>query len=82
VFCVESPDPESHFFLAYFSSSGRRFTLVNPPSHIEFSLGAHLNAALPHKIKTGQAEHSNLKVLEVKRKLSGSSMYASASRES
>lgn len=77
MFCVESPDPESHFFLAFFSSSGRRFTLVNPPSHIDLSLGAQLKASLPRKITTDHVEQSNLRVIEVKRKIGNSGIYAS-----
>ncbi|KAF5317837.1 hypothetical protein D9611_014735 [Ephemerocybe angulata] len=68
IFGVEIPDNTSLFFLAFFNSSGSRFTLVNPPSHIDLSLGAQLKAALPRKIVTDHVEQSNLRIIEVKRK--------------
>ncbi|KAF6766050.1 hypothetical protein DFP72DRAFT_1057244 [Ephemerocybe angulata] len=68
IFGVEIPDNTSSFFLAFFNSSGSRFTLVNPPSHIDLSLGAQLKAALPRKIVTDHVEQSNLRIIEVKRK--------------
>ena len=69
VFEATATDPDSEFFLAFFSKGGRQFNLVNPPSHIDLSLGAHLKAALPHRIARDEVEEdTNVRAIEVKKK--------------
>ena len=65
---MTQPDPDSEFFIAYFSQDGRRFTLVNPPNHIELSVGARLRSALPNKILSDIAVEEYTRVIEIKRK--------------
>jgi len=50
IFEVTSADIISHFFLAYFSEGGRRFTLVKPPNVVDETLGHQLKAVLPRKV--------------------------------
>lgn len=69
VFQVSATDRACQFFMAYFTSSGRRLTLVNPPSNVDVSIGAYLKTALPRKISTEHVEQSNLTIIEVKRKV-------------
>jgi hypothetical protein len=66
---MTKPDPHSEFFIAYFSQDGRRFTLVNPPNHIELSMGARLRSAHPNKILSDNAVDDYTRVIEIKRKL-------------
>ena len=69
MFEATATDADSEFFLAFFSKGGRQFNLVNPPSHIDLSLGAHLKAALPHRIARDEIEEdSNVRAIEVKKK--------------
>ncbi|KAF8807390.1 hypothetical protein BYT27DRAFT_7189478 [Phlegmacium glaucopus] len=68
IFQMTQPDPNTEFFIAYFSHDGRRFTLVNPPNHIELSMGARLRSALPNKILSDNAVEEYTRVIEVKRK--------------
>lgn len=68
IFQMTQPDPNTEFFIAYFSQDGRRFTLVNPPNHIELSLGARLRSALPNKILSDNAVEEYTRVIEIKRK--------------
>ena len=68
IFQMTQPDPKTEFFIAYFSQDGRRFTLVNPPNHIELSMGARLRSALPNKILYDNAVEEYTRVIEVKRK--------------
>ncbi|KAG2023511.1 hypothetical protein CC2G_001157 [Coprinopsis cinerea AmutBmut pab1-1] len=71
IFQVENPDLSSQFFLAYFSSSGRRLTIINAPSNVELGLNAQLKAALPRKIDTQPVMHpgstDNIRYYEIKR---------------
>jgi hypothetical protein len=67
---VTSQDYTSEFFLAYFSQRGRRLTLINPPAHIDISIGAQLKAVLPRKIGTDEVVQDNLRVVEVKKRSS------------
>ncbi|KAK2461927.1 hypothetical protein APHAL10511_006390 [Amanita phalloides] len=68
VFEATATDPNSEFFLAYFSKSGRQFNLVNPPSHIDLALGAYLKQALPHRIARDEIEEDNIRAIELKKK--------------
>lgn len=72
VFEATATDSESEFFLAFFSKGGRQFNLVNPPSHIDLSLGAHLKTVLPHRIARDEIEEdgkdSNIRAIELKKK--------------
>jgi hypothetical protein len=70
VFEVAAPEPRD-FFIAYFSSGGRKFTLVNPPNHVDLALAAHLKKALGRKLATEHVEGSNLRIIEVKKKPGG-----------
>ena len=65
---MTQPDPNTEFFIAYFSHDGRRLTLVNPPNHIELSMGARLRSALPNKVLSDNAVEEYTRVIEIKRK--------------
>jgi hypothetical protein len=65
---MTQPDPNTEFFIAYFSQDGRRFTLVNPPTHIELSIGARLRSVLPNKILSDNVVEDYTRVIEIKRK--------------
>jgi len=68
VFEATATDPDSEFFLAFFSKGGRQFNLINPPSHIDLSLGAYLKQALPHRIARDEIEEDNIRAIELKKK--------------
>ena len=68
IFQMTQPDPNTEFFIAYFSQDGRRFTLVNPPNHIELSIGARLRSVLPNKILSDNVVEEYTRVIEIKRK--------------
>jgi len=68
IFQMTQPDPSTEFFIAYFSQDGRRFTLVNPPNHIELSIGARLRSVLPNKILSDNVVEEYTRVIEIKRK--------------
>ncbi|KAF8168112.1 hypothetical protein B0H34DRAFT_792758 [Crassisporium funariophilum] len=68
IFQVTQPDPNAEFFLAYFSQDGRRVTLMNPPNHIEYSMGARLRNALPRNLVADRVVEESNRVIEVKRK--------------
>jgi hypothetical protein len=68
IFQMTQPDPNTEFFIAYFSQDGRRFTLVNPPTHIELSIGARLRSVLPNKILSDNVVEDYTRVIEIKRK--------------
>ncbi|TFK30428.1 hypothetical protein FA15DRAFT_8331 [Coprinopsis marcescibilis] len=76
IFQVQTPDPHSQFFLAYFSSSGRRLTIVNAPSHVDLSLPVQLKSALPRKISTELTTVGvdNLRIIEIKRGINSSGL--------
>lgn len=65
---MTSQDYTSEFFLAYFSQGGRRLTLINPPAHIDISIGAQLKVVLPRRIGIDEVVQDNLRVVEVKRR--------------
>jgi len=56
------------FFIAYFSHEGRRLTLIDPPNHIDISIGAHLKSVFPRKIKSDDVVEDSTRVIELKRK--------------
>ncbi|TFK41174.1 hypothetical protein BDQ12DRAFT_710985 [Crucibulum laeve] len=64
VFQVVQPDAHSNFFMAYFSQSGRRFTLIDPPEHIDLTLAAELRAILP---TNNHSDDSNNRIFELKK---------------
>ena len=68
IFQMTQPDPNIEFFIAFFSQDGRRFTLVNPPNHIELSIGARLRSVLPNKILSDNVVEDYTRVIEIKRK--------------
>ncbi|KAF8640903.1 hypothetical protein AX17_000551 [Amanita inopinata Kibby_2008] len=68
VFEATATDPDSQFFLGYFNKGGRQFNLINPPSHIDVTLGAHLKQVLPHRIARDEVENDAIRVIELKRK--------------
>ena len=68
MFEATATDPDSEFFLAFFSKGGRQFNLINPPSHIDVSLGVHLKQALPHRIARDEIEEDNIRAIEIKKK--------------
>ncbi|KAF8198966.1 hypothetical protein BJ912DRAFT_1055087 [Pholiota molesta] len=68
IFQVTQPDPRAHFFIAYFDHEGTRFTLIEPPNHIDISIGARLRSALPHKILSDQPMDEYARVIEIRKK--------------
>jgi hypothetical protein len=66
IFVVSQMDESSHFFLGYFSRNGRRVTLINPPPHIDVTIGAQLKAVLPRKIGSDRVVDDTMRVIELK----------------
>ncbi|KAF8642407.1 hypothetical protein AX16_009672 [Volvariella volvacea WC 439] len=68
VFSTNTLDPDSQFFLGYFSLDGRRFTLIDAPNDIHLSIYPWLQKVVrpPGAIKT--VVHDQLRVLEIKRR--------------
>lgn len=71
IFQVLTPDLTSQFFVAYFSQGGRRLTLINPPGHIDLSIGAMLKDVLRSKISADYVVDENIRVIEVRKKAGG-----------
>jgi hypothetical protein len=70
---VTQPNERIVFFIAYFSQEGRRLTLIDPPNHIDISIGAHLKSIFPRKIQSDNVVGENTRVIEIKRKSNNSS---------
>ncbi|KAF9478530.1 hypothetical protein BDN70DRAFT_859951 [Pholiota conissans] len=68
IFQVTQPDPRAHFFIAYFDHDGTRFTLIDPPNHIDMSIGARLRSALPPKSFYDKPMEEYARVIELKKK--------------
>lgn len=71
IFQVLAPDLTSQFFVAYFSQGGRRLTLINPPGHIDLSIGAMLKDVLRSRISADYVVDENIRVIEVRKKAGG-----------
>jgi len=70
VFRFEESDDRSHFFLACYSSNGRRLTIVNAPSSVDLALVAKLNDMMPRKLLVDVAtgvEPNVVRNIELKR---------------
>jgi len=67
VFIISQPDLTADFFLAHFSRSGHRVTLIDPPSIISEVIGANLRHALPRKIASDRVSEDNVLVIELKK---------------
>jgi len=70
---VTQPNERIVFFIAYFSQEGRRLTLIDPPNHIDISIGARLKSIFPRKIQSDDVVEENTRVIEIKRKSNNSS---------
>lgn len=69
---MTQPNERIVFFIAYFSQEGRRLTLIDPPNHIDISIGARLKSLFPRKMSDDVVEE-NTRVIEIKRKPNNSS---------
>ncbi|EIW86740.1 hypothetical protein CONPUDRAFT_78990 [Coniophora puteana RWD-64-598 SS2] len=67
IFQDSQADENADFFVANFSSSGRRMTLVKPPRRIGEQIGARLRSAWPHKIAADRSSEQNIYTVELKR---------------
>jgi len=67
VFIISQPDLTADFFLAHFSRSGHRVTLIDPPVVISEAIGANLRNALPRNIASDRVSEDNVLVIELKR---------------
>ncbi|KAF9535317.1 hypothetical protein CPB83DRAFT_841563 [Crepidotus variabilis] len=67
LFQVTKPD-DSEFFLAFFSQEGRRLTLINPPQHIDLSMGARLRSSFGKKIQSDNVVEEYMRVIDLKRR--------------
>lgn len=72
LFQVTKPNERIVFFIAYFSQEGRRLTLIEPPNHIDISIGARLRSVFPRKIQSDDVVEENTRVIEIKRKSNNS----------
>lgn len=70
---MTQPNERIVFFIAYFSQEGRRLTLIDPPNHIDISIGARLKSLFPRKIQSDDVVQENTRVIEIKRKSNNSS---------
>lgn len=70
---MTQPNERITFFIAYFSQEGRRLTLIDPPTHIDISIGAHLKSLFPRKIQSDDVVGESTRVIEIKRKSNNSS---------
>lgn len=68
LFQVTQPNERMVFFIAFFSHDGRRLTLVDPPNHIDISIGARLKSLFPRKIKSDDVIEESTRVIEMRRK--------------
>jgi len=64
---VAAPEQGVDFFLAHFSSSGDRLSLINAPPLVVGSLGANLRAALPRKVAADRVSEDDVLVIELKK---------------
>jgi len=67
VFRDVGPDDHADFFVAYFSRSGHRMTLVKPPRSIGEQIGPKLRASWPFKIAADRASEDEIYTVELKR---------------
>jgi hypothetical protein len=64
-------DITADFFLAQFSSSGHRVTLIRPPSLVIDNIGASMKTQLPRKITSGRISEDGILTIDVKRNSAG-----------
>ncbi|KAH7930946.1 hypothetical protein BV22DRAFT_1027699 [Leucogyrophana mollusca] len=71
VFQDREPDDYSEFFVAHFSRSGHKMTLIRPPRRIGESIGPRLRNAWPYKIAADRASEDEIYTVELKRNALG-----------
>ncbi|EGN95769.1 hypothetical protein SERLA73DRAFT_59930, partial [Serpula lacrymans var. lacrymans S7.3] len=67
VFQEVGPDDSADFFVAYFSRSGHRLTLIKPPRHIGETIGLRLRSAWPYKFAAHHVSEDEVYTVELKR---------------
>ncbi|KAG6336670.1 hypothetical protein ID866_2417 [Astraeus odoratus] len=71
---VQGLDDDSDFFVAYWSRSGHKITLIRPPRRIGDQLGSRLRTAWPFKIASDKATEEEIYTVELKRNTTGGSV--------
>ncbi|KAF4572931.1 hypothetical protein EYR36_007441 [Pleurotus pulmonarius] len=66
IFECANLDRDPHFFVAYFSRTGRCITLVTPPAEVNAEIGHRLTIALPGAIESDREVEGGLRVIRLR----------------